>query len=532
MRYFNISGFHIYPDSYTGLAVAMNLTDYHSVTGFLGNGGMFYPDFFSWTRPGFPFLVNIFRFTGFDLFKSGTLISFFAGVISVLLAYFMLSTIFKNILFGLSGALLLSISFNHIVWGGFILTETAGVMFILLFLWLLFSGINILSQWGNLRDLLAGFLLAFSILIRYEYASLSLPVFLLILAINPFPLKKIINIFASAVFICFFVFFNLYPLSIISLSVLVQFQDSLKVLAAILTLIIMYIIFLIKFPGTTQRFFGHFLTVIAWIALPLLALIFMLQSVFKDKIFLFLPLTALRNFFINDFFLGILFILGIIFLNNKPKFKPVVYFCLSSIIILGSIYTQLNFQMQRYWTHLLPFFLVPAAYALVVILHQKRFLINLSLLVLISFQIYLSARGLRYWNNGAWFNSQNYEETAASKIPGSLIDSSTLLLVSRPEPYYFVTRLPVQSVADQYPFLFLDKTLADRNILIVEDAGMYRQFPKFNKIILNYLQHYEKTSYYTGQNYYSGNVIEPEKNAVRLYKIKLFELQKIIAGVH
>lgn len=127
LRLHNISPFKIYPDSYQSLLTALNIKDYHSVVGFLGKDGMVYPDFFGWTRPFYPLLILAASMFFHTIASSAQYVAVLAGILALPLAFFLGRHVFKSFAVGVGSILLLTLSYNHTVWGGFILTETLAV---------------------------------------------------------------------------------------------------------------------------------------------------------------------------------------------------------------------------------------------------------------------------------------------------------------------------------------------------------------------------------------------------------------------
>src|SRR5689334_18303883 len=82
LRYFNLTPFTVYPDSFQNLLVAENLRTYGEVVGYLGKDGLLFPEVFSWSRPIYPLLINIVSFFGFSDFTAARVIAYVLGVFS------------------------------------------------------------------------------------------------------------------------------------------------------------------------------------------------------------------------------------------------------------------------------------------------------------------------------------------------------------------------------------------------------------------------------------------------------------------
>jgi hypothetical protein len=242
-----------------------------------------------------------------------------------------------------------------------------------------------------------------------------------------------------------------------------------------------------------------------------------------------LELSGIRNFISTDFLIIGFFLIGTISLLFRGLHRPLVYFCLLAIFIQSVIYYRVNFQIQRYWTHLLPFFLIPAAYGFSKFLHY--FFIHRSyFIVLISFfclQGITTYKGLKHWQGGSWFINANYEQAIATRLAGELTPGD-LLLVSRPEPYFIITGNNTHSISRNYPYIYINDPQNDQNIFIVNDAGMFQEFPEFASLVSNNLSNYVKNTYSIDIPFYSANRITNTKIPVVIYKIKLSELKNFI----
>src|SRR5882757_9649374 len=83
LRFHNLTPFTVYPDSFQNLIVAQNILHYGSVVGYLGKDGMFYPDFFMWTRPLYALLIDAVSFFGISLLLAARSTAFGLGIVSI-----------------------------------------------------------------------------------------------------------------------------------------------------------------------------------------------------------------------------------------------------------------------------------------------------------------------------------------------------------------------------------------------------------------------------------------------------------------
>src|ERR1700733_7325651 len=89
----NLSLFNVYPDSYQSLIVSLNIMNYHNVLGYLGPKGMVYPDFFSWTHPGYPLLIDAATAIIHNMTAAARIIAFVLGILTIPLAYFFIKRV-------------------------------------------------------------------------------------------------------------------------------------------------------------------------------------------------------------------------------------------------------------------------------------------------------------------------------------------------------------------------------------------------------------------------------------------------------
>jgi hypothetical protein len=100
-RLVNISQFNIYPDTYQSLLVAGNISDYQSVIGTLGPIGMLYPQYFSWTRPLYPLLINLFELFIPSIFTAAHAAATVSSLASIIVVYILVNRIFNSRAYGI-----------------------------------------------------------------------------------------------------------------------------------------------------------------------------------------------------------------------------------------------------------------------------------------------------------------------------------------------------------------------------------------------------------------------------------------------
>lgn len=578
LRYFNLSPFTIYPDSFQSLLVAENIKNYGGVVGYLGTNGLLFPESFSWSRPLYPLLIDGVSFFGVPVMFAARSITYILGVLAIPLAFLFVSSVFKNVfnenkgtkprhreernkkvisykistenfwlskdinIIGLCAAFLLATSYNHTVWSGLLMTETTGVFFMLLFLWRLYATIQSDTHFFNIQDLLVGVLFALAVLTRYEYFVIFLPVIFLTFTRSPFPYRYLCNIFSSFIFVLVLVGYLIFPVNSVISIVLNQTQDLLlKVFVLVIALLLFYVLKrFVHFKLKNLRFFRY------WIFdsrmyLSLFVLYVLLQLFFGQRIgFLYSDLSFIRNFIKHDLLLSVFSYIGFIALLKDTKQQVLAYFSLLSLILLGFIYHQVNPDMERYMTHLIPFLLIPASvgfYNFFSILNFRNFtlfrywildnrILKILILLLFLLQLLLTAYGLRNLNDPSWFR-QSYEDKAAI-LTRQHISGNPILIVSFPEPYYFFLQRDTQSIVNEPPFIYIPQSLDNREVVIVEDMGMRDVFPDFSKLLDTKLTQYRFSKFFVNERYHYTNRSIAENTPVVLYKLKLKELRKII----
>jgi hypothetical protein len=549
LRLHALSPFKFYPDAYQNLLVAENIRSYHSVVGYLGESGSVYPPFVMWSRPGYPLLINLVSSFFTDAAIAAQMTALFFGIAAIPVSFFLIRQIFGKTSYGLAGASLLAISFNHTLWSGYIMTETTGVFFLLLFLWSLTASIHKLPVFASWQDIRTGILLGCCLLVRYEYAVLCLPLFYFIWRQSPKPFIRISTIsFVMSVF------------SIIIFMLLFPVQDTLNILLRqnapllwrgifFIPVIIMLLLGTTFIPTKYQKSSSNLLIRIIIYSTALLVFIITLQ-IMLPGIPLRTELAGLRSFIRDDFFLSIFSLIGLYVLINNTKWRQYALLVIFTALVLGLQYHRVNPTMERYWTHLIPFFLIPASYGLVqivafvkktpVILSKSeespsmRSLITFkmtSVLLLIGlltvWQTSVTSQGFRNRGDRSWYR-MSYEEKAARMVASQINNKQTLLIASFPEPYYFFTNISTHSIADSPPYIYIPDALNDRNVIIIQDMGMYDIFPRFSKFLTENMQDYRQNSFSVNEYYHYGIRSEKERFPITIYQTTLGEIKKSI----
>lgn len=318
-RFLQISPFKFYPDAYQSLIVAENIETYHNVLGYLGSQGMTYPIFFMWTRPGYPLLIDLFNIFTNDPTLSAQTISFVAGSGGILLAFFCIKNFFNSSTYGLAGALLLALSFNHTLWSGFIMTETLGIFLLLLFLWSFFSNLSKKAALANKHDFLTGILFAGAIMTRYEYVILLFPIIFLTVQKSNNPFIQLANILFSSVTMVTILLMLLFPLNSLWEIILLQLNALLQKGILLFFIFLICIIALFTIPSRYKHFFSNGFTTLTKLFLCVLLLIFFLEGIFAIQIlFITKHIPALVNFFHHELLISFFSLFGLLlFIKDK-----------------------------------------------------------------------------------------------------------------------------------------------------------------------------------------------------------------------
>jgi hypothetical protein len=556
-----LSPFKFYPDTYQNLLVAENITNYHSVVAPLGTHGMIFPPFFMWSHPGYPLLINL-----ANLFVSSTdtaaqLVATITAVLAIPIAFFMTKNLFRSTSIGVAAAFLLALSFNHTAWSGFIMTETTGVLFLLLTLWSLCRNISQKVSFADPQDIFTGLLFGYAVLTRYEYAVLILPISLLIFKKSPTAKRKLLTIYSASFFIVALLVWLLFPL-VETVSIIRRQTQGIVPIKEIFAGLITFFIVNRFLPSSVRITLSNYLNRFTTISLLILAGILSLQIFFPDFHVLRTQFAALRDFSNDDALLISMTLAGLLFMFKNTTYRIYAYAVILSALLLGPIYYRINPEMERYWTHLIPFFIIPAGYGLynIIVFVQNtqktqlfrgirksehltirntdllsflsipklnRFLLLPLLIVLIANQIMITYNGFRFWGDRSWY-SVSYEEEAARKVAEKISNKPTLLIASFPEPYYYFTRIPTQSIADRYPYIFIEDTPDDAQLIIIQDMGMHDLFPRFSSFLTKKLYRYQDSSFKIDKIYHYSFSSKKEENPIILYKIRFEELRKII----
>jgi hypothetical protein len=511
----NFSHYNVYPDSYQSIVVAQNLKQYHALAAPMGQNGLIYPDFFGWTRPLYPLLILFFSLSDLSFFSAAHIVNIVAGCLSVLAAYGFINAVLHSKKSGLVAAFLMAISYNHIIWSGFIFTESLGVLMLTLALWRLWSQRQKPENWFTKYDILTGAIFALAILTRYEYIILLLPATLL--AGKTFSIKRSLSIAATALGIVVVILALLHPFTGDFSWVWGQIKDYVIVLIATLIIIGLGLL-LYKYQKLKITRFEFWAVRIAAAFL----ILFSAFVIFDHSLF-----PALRNFATNDPLITLVALCGMMFmLFGKKREYETALLVFAGCVIMGLVYYRINPHMDRYIAHMLPLLLIPASYGITRILKSKyRPIVIYLLALLVCLQVIKSWNGLHKFDNGLWFKP-GYEEVSAKKLNHMQLHGN-LIVASMPEPYYLFTGQPTQSIADHAPYLFAPVAPGTK-LTIVDDESMRAIFPGFSNFIDKNLKQFQTAQYPVNQPLRYINTIAPEQQPVRVYQLTYKDLEMLL----
>jgi hypothetical protein len=347
LRLHNSSIYLFYPDSYQNLMVANNIRDNRSLVGPLGADGVLYPDFFGWTRPVYASLIAVSSLFVTDTVLGARAIALIAGILCIPASYLLAWRYTRRLLPSTLAALLVTICSSLVIWGGFVLTESLGVLMLLILLERFFNSLNKPSNIGSWSDITVGIMFSLAVLTRYEYVLIMVPMIILIINRSRNRAWKITNIFIPSFLLIGFTF--LYLSSPYSASSLwAQLQDLFYIASGTsLVCLVAYASRKYWLNLKLPRISNYYYLLIALVITGAAVLIY----------------DGLRRFVINDFLIAILAFVGFRLMFGLKRHKPAGLLLLVSAVLLGAVYYRINPGMERYQTHLLPFLIIPAALA-------------------------------------------------------------------------------------------------------------------------------------------------------------------------
>ena len=517
LRFHNASPYLPYPDAYQTLLVAQNIRDTVHAVAPMGQGGLVFPGTFAWTRPVMPLLTLGVSNTGLSLDQAARLVALVAGCLAVPMAYVTVRRLLSSPGAGLVAAGLVAINYGHTIYSGFALTETTGVLLQLVVLWLWARQRSQPVEWADPRDLLTGLALGLAILTRYEYVVLLLPLWWW--SASRGRGIRLANWTAPMALLGTAAIVLIRPPG--GLFSLAQAGRGFVPLAIAATLALGLILVLRPLVKSLSVFTRQTLVVCT---LALIAVVFVVIGLAPGR-------SGLHLFLTHDALVVGLALFGLTFAALHSRYAWLVPFTIVAVGLLAGPYYLTNPGMERYFTHLLPLLLVPAALGGYVLLTTpfrpvRRYALALVLVVAVGLQTRTAWTGLHNTGRGVWFEP-GYEAVAAQQLKG-IIPPDALIIAALPEPYRYFLQQPTQSVANRAPYLYFDADQVPAMTIVVNDRAMQRLFPEFAAISDTRLRSFLLYEGSVGQRFRYKGLNEPEVKSVKVYKVPTRELQLLL----
>jgi 4-amino-4-deoxy-L-arabinose transferase-like glycosyltransferase len=436
---------------------------------------------------------------------------------------------------GLTAAVLVAVSFNHVAWGGLGLTEPLGVLAVLSALAATLARRRQgcapeLASWG---DLGTGALWGLAALVRYEYAILLLPS--LLVAARPFSWARAANLAAGwsvvvALGLALVRPFAALPIGSLA-STIMNFVPLLAVVAAGFTVSVMFARRATPTgaappphaPGERtpavrpgERAVRPLIWAL-WLGAAALALPFPFT-------------TGAQGFAATDLPLTVAALAGLTLMLRDSRYRITAVYLIVCAALLAGVYARVNPTMQRYGTHLIPFLLIPAGLGGAALIHRamswrplRRAGAAAAITLLAAGQTAVAYQGLRFAPDSLWFRP-GYEAVAAQWVSAA-VPRDTVLVTSLPEPYRFYSRHSVQSISDAPPYLYAGLP-SDQRVAVVQDAPMRRLFPQFSDTLSSRLKPAATHQISEPLRYKSSIITKPEP--VNLYLTTYGELKALV----
>ncbi len=520
LRIHNISPYLPYPDSYHSLIAAERLGQGEPIIGPLGPDGTSYPPSVWWTRPWYASLIALVSLSGVSPVQAAQIISLLLSMFSILLIYAVSQLIWKHRSVSLAAAGLLAVSFNHVVWSGFVLTEATATFMLLASLYTL---LRAFQRPSTARLVFAGLVFGLAIWTRYEYVLLAIPY--LILAWQHLRTLLYVRTFIPATLLTLITGAAIWrPFNFTSSELWSQLGNF-----VILLSVIAFVAIICWVIRTYRRIVSlRFLNASRlWQYLP-----FVLGGLAGSVIIAAITgyslpyFSSTNTFFIHELPLLPLLILSSLAARRTREARRILGVFSLAIILLLAAYLRVNADMERYLTHVLPLVILMASFGAIISLRliealpkAKRQLSIAACSIVVIGQLFISFNGIHNWQDGLWFQP-GYEELSAQKLPP--IPANSLIITATPEPYYLATHHGIITPFTAPPYLELPQSVDHHTpVIVVADESMRRYFPEVYDTVTQKLQVYQIDSYFLQVPFRDGSDIIAEQNPVRVYRLPL-----------
>ncbi len=516
LRFKNITEYLLYSDSYQSLIVAQNLQSGQGLIGTMGALGSEYPQYFGWTRPLLPLLINATSsLFNIEPVTAGRLIAFVCGIIIVPATYWAVYSVYKNQRVALCGLTLSALSFSLVMWSGILLTETLSILLQLLIIVSLAYYVRGDRKWL----LLTGILLGLAVATRYEYIVLALPLLLCIKRLQDTPLFCAGFAATAAV-----IYMLVMPLAISPAYVLSASTELLlQVIKVLIAGLIAYIIW--QTSGTKIKKIVNRAKAPEYRIIRAIVTFLLFIGV---VIYIRHALPGLQKFVSDDILLVFCTFFGVIALNWRNRYA---LSGLLAAVLLASMYTLVNEKMERYWSHLIPLMLICGSYGIYTAAQQiKQHSYRTAWFASIGFWIIVqfSNSFVGFTARSDVWQQQGYEQVAAQRIQ-PYVAQTDVLVVSMPEPYRLYNKnISVRTLYRQAPYLKTRDLSNTDTITIINDAGMKRYFPEFYEHIEQHAQKYLVAELSISEPLRVIDEVYEKPVAASVYTISVLEFEKFL----
>ena len=341
-----------------------------------------------------------------------------------------------------------------------------------------------------------------------------------------------VTVLAACFFTIILFVISLFPIPFLLAKALPEFEGQIRNVGSGLVILLLLFFGYTKLSNRIQT--TTFTKYVPYVGLLIVLLLLTHIIVFPVFSLIGIEVSGMVDFFMSEPLLTLTLVIGSLGMSQIKKYQPYVVVSMLSIILLEMAYYRVNPYAQRYWTHLLPFLIIPASFGLSHTLSWlqkqkmlKRHAGGMMLILLVLTQVVMTYGGVKNWQNGAWSRS-SYEEKAGELVKERIHNPSTLILASFPESYYLLTGYSTHSISDTPPFIYLHESLDSEGIVIVQDMGMYDLFPTFSTFLDTSMQDKKRSSFRVNVLYRYADRSSPEKYPVTLYQTTVKELKERI----
>lgn len=500
----------------------------------LGNNGMFYNPPISWSlRYSHLILISLTDSLFHNIELSVHVLSLLFGVLTIPFTYIFVARIFDSRRAGLFGAFLMTVSFFHTAWSGYVMYETMTIFFIVVSLSMVAAGLSRgKHEYADYHDIIAGVFASLAVMTRIEYLILIFPVLFLYIALSPHFLGKSLTFLAGLLSVLSIagILGGAIPQIVYAAPVLLERWPLL--IATILLWAIACVLYSARRQEKARGLQG-LESILAVVIVMFLVFVFITMGAWR-LLGISLPgsnrLTAILIFSQYEYMLAATGIIGIALLLKSKRNSALGIFALLFMVPLALVYNRVNPVSYRYCVHYLPALIIGSSFLLYrmhawfkgsISKHTGAQLAAMLGLVvvtgLLGAQVYFTVQSMRSWQPGT-----SYEKAAALKtkaiISQKRIPKDTIVLTFMAEPYYYYTGLSSWRALPDAPYT-IKGFPKDKPVLIVIDESTRDQLPRFASHVANQIDQFKIADFKVGLAYYFRTYKGDEKNPVALYYI-------------